>query len=163
MTEGSEPRLTELAQTLGMEITEFNHGSCVVECTVSSKHLNMGGVAHGGLHATLLDTAMGGTLVSTLSKEEWCATAQLDISYLNAVKEGTRMIATAEVIRRGRNLAHVEGSLVTDDGTAVASAKGTWAIWETRPKSRGGESIAHAGGKFKRETTLIISWRGRTL
>ena len=138
MTEGSEPRLTELAQTLGMEITEFNHGSCVVECTVSSKHLNMGGVAHGGLHATILDTAMGGTLVSTLSNEEWCATAQLDISYLNAVKEGTRLLATAEVIRRGRNIAHVEGSLVSGDGIAVASAKGTWAIWETRPESRGG-------------------------
>ena len=138
MTEGSAPRLTELAQTLGMEITEFSEGSCGVECTVASKHLNMGGVAHGGLHATLLDTAMGGTLVSTLSKEEWCATAQLDISYLNAVKEGTHMLATATVVRRGRSIAHVEGTLVTEVGTAVASAKGTWAIWESRPKSRGG-------------------------
>ena len=43
MTEGSAPRLTELAQTLGMEITECSEGSCVVECTVASKHLNMGG------------------------------------------------------------------------------------------------------------------------
>lgn len=136
--EGDAPRLTELAETLGMEITEFIEGSCVVELTVGSKHLNMGGVAHGGVHATLLDTAMGGTLVSIISKEEWCATAQLDISYLNAVNEGENIVATAEVVRRGRNLAHVEGKLVTGEGKLVATAKGTWAIWETRPKSRGG-------------------------
>jgi len=136
--DGKVPRLTELAESLGMEITEFSEGSCVVELTVARKHLNMGGVAHGGVHATLLDTAMGGTLVSTISKEEWCATAQLDISYLNSVNEGDHVVATAEVVRRGRNLAHVEGRLVTGGGNLVATAKGTWAIWENRPKSRGG-------------------------
>ena len=135
--DGNVPRLTELAESIGMEITEFSEGSCVVELTVGRKHLNMGGVAHGGVHATLLDTAMGGTLVSVISKEEWCATAQLDISYLNSANEGDHLVATAEVVRRGRNLAHVEGRLVTPEGKLVASAKGTWAIWETRPKSRG--------------------------
>ncbi len=136
--EAGVPRLNNLAESLGMEITEFSKGSCVVELTVGEKHLNMGGMAHGGVHATLLDTSMGGTLVSIISKEEWCATAQLDISYLNAVKKGDHLVATAEVVRRGRNLAHLEGSLVTGDGNLVATAKGTWAIWETRPKSRGG-------------------------
>ena len=136
--EGEAPRLNNLAESLGMEITEFSEGSCVVELTVGEKHLNMGGMAHGGVHATLLDTSMGGTLVSLISKEEWCATAQLDISYLNAVNKGDHLVATAEGVRRGRNLAHVEGRLVTGEGNLVATAKGTWAIWETRPKSRGG-------------------------
>ena len=76
------PRLNNLAESLGMEITDFREGSCVVELTVGEKHLNMGGMAHGGVHATLLDTAMGGTLVSLISEEEWCATAQLDICLL---------------------------------------------------------------------------------
>jgi len=61
----------------------------------------------------------------------------LDISYLNSANEGDHLVATAEVVRRGRNLAHVEGRLVDAEGKLVASAKGTWAIWETRPKSRG--------------------------
>ena len=73
------PRLTDLAKTIGFEVTEFTEGSCIVECTVREDHLNMGGVAHGGIHATLLDSAMGGTLVSTLAEEEWGATAQIDI------------------------------------------------------------------------------------
>ena len=135
----SQPRLTELAKTIGFEITEFSEGSCVVECTIREDHLNMGGVAHGGIHATLLDSAMGGTLVSTLSKEEWCATAQIDISYLNAVGVGAHLIATGEVVRRGRNMAHMEGRLNTPEGTLVATAKGTWAIWVVPPSSPPGE------------------------
>ena len=130
------PRLTDLARTIGFEITEFTEGNCVVECIVREDHLNMGGVAHGGIHATLLDSAMGGTLVSTLAKEEWCATAQIDISYLNAVGVGERLIASGKVARRGRNLAHMEGKLMTSEGAIVATAKGTWAIWETRPSSQ---------------------------
>lgn len=136
--EGDIPSLNNLAESFGMEITEFIEGSCVVELTVGQKHLNMGGMAHGGVHATMLDTAMGGTLVSLISKEEWCATAQLDISYLNAVDQGDHLVATAEVVRRGRNLAHIEGRLVTGEEKLVATAKGTWAIWEKRPKGRGG-------------------------
>ena len=132
------PRLNNLAKTMGIEITEFSEGSCVVECTIGEKHLNMGGVAHGGVHATMLDTSMGGTLVSVLSKEEWCATAQIDISYLNSVNEGEHLVATAEVVRRGRNIAHLEGMLVSGGDKKVATAKGTWAIWEKRPKSIGG-------------------------
>jgi uncharacterized protein (TIGR00369 family) len=136
--DSSVPRLTELAKAIGFEITEFSVGSCVVECTIEDKHLNMGGVAHGGVHATMLDTAMGGTLVTTLSKEEWCATVQFDISYLNSVGIGTRLIATGEVIRRGRNIAHMEGRMTSDEGMLVATAKGTWAVWTTRPESQGG-------------------------
>ena len=91
------PRLNNLAESLGMEITDFSEGSCVVELTVGEKHLNMGGMAHGGVHATLLDTAMGGTLVSLISKEEWCATAQLDISYLNAVDNGDHLLSLIHI------------------------------------------------------------------
>ncbi|MEC7695332.1 MAG: PaaI family thioesterase [Candidatus Thermoplasmatota archaeon] len=132
------PGRTELAKTIGFSISDFRPGSCVVECTIEDKHLNMGGVAHGGIHATLLDTAMGGTLVSLLSEEEWCATAQLDVSYLNSVGTGVRLIASAEVVRRGRNIAHVEGRLDSEEGVKVATAKGTWAIWDSRPKSQNG-------------------------
>ena len=63
----SAPKLTQLAETIGFEITEFTPGKCVVELTIREDHLNAGGVAHGGLHATLLDTAMGGTLVFSTS------------------------------------------------------------------------------------------------
>ena len=50
--EGGVPRLTNLAESMGMEITEFGEGLCVVELTVGQMHLNLGGMAHGGVHAS---------------------------------------------------------------------------------------------------------------
>ncbi|MEO2208494.1 MAG: PaaI family thioesterase, partial [Candidatus Poseidoniia archaeon] len=100
--------------------------------------LNKGGVAHGGLHATMLDTALGGALVSALRKEEWCATAQLDLSYLDPAYSGSHLYAHGRVIRKGRNIAHLEGEIVNQDGKTIATGKGTWAIWVNRPKSLGG-------------------------
>ena len=105
----SKPKLSGLAKSLGIEIQDFGIGVCAVSAQVSSNHLNAGGVAHGGLHATMLDTALGGALVSMIKKEEWCATAQLDISYLNPAYEGMNLIAEGKVLRRGKNIAHCEG------------------------------------------------------
>ena len=50
----SVPKLTKLAETIGFEITEFTPGKCIVELTIREDHLNAGGVAHGGLHLSLI-------------------------------------------------------------------------------------------------------------
>ena len=82
MSKTKSPRLTELAKILGIRITKFEKGNCTVELTVGSQHINKAGVAHGGVHATLLDTSMGGTLVSIIEEEEWCATAPVSYTHL---------------------------------------------------------------------------------
>ena len=128
-------KLSGVSESLGVTGKYFGDGACAVECQVSDDHLNAGGVAHGGLHSTMLDSALGGALVSIIKKEEWCATAQLDISFLNAAKVGDNLIAEGKVLRRGRNLAHCEGILSNQDGKVIATAKGTWAIWSTKPSS----------------------------
>ena len=131
----SVPKLTKLAKTIGFEITEFTEGNCIVELPITEEHLNAGGVVHGGLHATMMDTAMGGTLVTTLPKEQWCATAQLDISYLEASYAGSHLTATGEIIRKGKNLAHLRGEIIDEKGRKIAHASGTWAIWKMKPSS----------------------------
>ena len=128
-------KLSGVCDSLGVTGKYIGDGACAVECQVSDDHLNAGGVAHGGLHSTMLDSALGGALVSIIKKEEWCATAQLDISFLNAAKVGDNLIAEGKVLRRGRNLAHCEGILSNQDGKVIATAKGTWAIWSSKPSS----------------------------
>jgi uncharacterized protein (TIGR00369 family) len=97
--------------------------------------LNAGGGAPGGLHSTMLATALGGARVSMIKKEERCATAQLDISFLNAANIGDILVAEGKVLRRGKNLAHCDGVLSNQDGEIIATAKGTWAIWASKPSS----------------------------
>ncbi|RZD51842.1 MAG: hypothetical protein CXT64_06285 [Methanobacteriota archaeon] len=123
----STPELSGLSTMLGITITAFGDGECTVEATVTDSHLNKGGVAHGGLHATMLDTALGGALVSALRKEEWCP-----------AYSGSHLYAHGRVIRKGRNIAHLEGEIIDQDGKTIATGKGTWAIWVNRPKSLGG-------------------------
>tara|TARA_B100000900_G_scaffold416219_1_gene450202 strand:+ start:4560 stop:4997 length:438 start_codon:yes stop_codon:yes gene_type:complete len=128
-------RLSGVCESLGIIGKAFGDGACSVTCQVSENHLNAGGVAHGGLHSAMLDTALGGALVSLIKKEEWCATAQLDISFLNAANVGDILVAEGKVLRRGKNLAHCDGILSNQHGKTIATAKGTWAIWESKPSS----------------------------
>ena len=57
----SLPHIGELQNSLGIELVSMEEGECKVKVQVSENHLNKGGVAHGGLHATLLDTAGWGS------------------------------------------------------------------------------------------------------
>lgn len=136
VSEGSRsfPHIGKLQESLGIKLISMSNGKCSVGVRVDESHLNKGGVAHGGLQATLLDTAMGGATVSSLSEEEWCATAQLDISYINAAKVNSGLICTGTVLRRGRSIAHVQGEIRDQEERVIALGKGTWGIWNGRPK-----------------------------
>ena len=71
---------------LGVERTLWAPGASRLELTLTEDHLNKGGVAHGGIHMMLLDSALGSALVASLKVEEWCATAQLSTIFLAAAR-----------------------------------------------------------------------------
>ena len=54
------------------------------------------------LYATLLDTALGGALLSLVTPEEWCATAEIVVSYIRPSKEGTTLLPMVEWSREVR-------------------------------------------------------------
>ena len=127
------PMESGVCKALGITYGEFGNGKASIHCTVTEEHVNKGGVAHGALFSTMLDTALGGALVSTLRIETWCATAQLSISFLEAGQVGDELTAHGRVVRRGKDVAHLAGEVVDQKGRALASATGTWAIFSTKP------------------------------
>ena len=136
MVELSEPaHLTDMAVDIGIERGEWGGGKSSVILNIESKHCNKGGVAHGGLYTMMLDMALGGALVSILPKEEWCATAQLNVSFISSARPSEKITATGTVVKRGKNIAHLEGKILTDSGRVIATASGTWAIWDHKPAS----------------------------
>ena len=136
MTELSEPaHLTDMAVEIGIERGEWGSGKSSVFLNIESKHCNKGGVAHGGLYTMMLDMALGGALVSILPKEEWCATTQLSISFISAARPGEKITAHGNVVKRGKNVAHLDGKITADSGRVIATATGTWAIWDHKPAS----------------------------
>jgi acyl-coenzyme A thioesterase 13 len=119
-----------------LDPTGSGPGRCIVRGKVRPQHLNINGIVHGGVYATVLDTAMGGAVISDLADGETTATTSLYVEFLRSARAGQELVARAEVLRRGRHLAFVEGKLDDGSGREFAQAHGTWYIWspeEHRP------------------------------
>lgn len=137
--EFSQPsELSGIAKAMKITGGSWKQGEVSVQTTVSSEHTNKGGVAHGGLYSMMLDMALGGTLVSTLRVEEWCATTSLNVNFIDAAQVGDHLTATGRIVRRGRSVAHMAGEVVDANGRLIANATGTWAIWHKRPEKMPG-------------------------
>ncbi len=126
---------------VGFRIDEARsgRGSCTVTGRVEPRHLNINEVVHGGVYATILDTAMGAAVVSLLGEGETTATTSLYVEFLRAAREGDVLSARGEVLRRGRHIAFAEGNLLDAGGRRLSQARGTWYIWSeepTRPRPR---------------------------
>jgi uncharacterized protein (TIGR00369 family) len=104
-------------------------GFATVAGKVEHRHLNINGIVHGGVYATILDTAMGASVVSLLGDGETTATTSLYVEFLRAAREGDVLSARGHVLRRGRHIAFAEGELVGGDGRTLSQARGTWYIW----------------------------------
>ena len=130
-------------------------GRCTVVGRVEARHLNINEVVHGGVYATILDTAMGGAVVSLLAEGEVTATTSLYVEFLRPAREGQELRAQGEVIRRGRHLAFVEGDLKDGDGKRLSQAHGTWYIWSAQDgtwagrNGPSGKPVGQAGARPK--------------
>ena len=129
-------------------------GFCTVVGTVREMHLNINRIVHGGVYATILDTAMGGAVITTLGDDETTATTSLYVEFLRSTGLGTKIVARGDVLRRGRHLAFVRGELSDSNGRVLSQAHGTWYIWskETTPVSSGSAARKRpsAGGSSRR-------------
>ena len=99
----------------------------VVATRVLKKHLNLRGIAHGGMLASLVDTAFGITLWRTHDEKLSTVTVSLNVDYLEAVREGDWVEAHVKILRVGMRLAFVEGVLKVGD-RQVLRANGTFAV-----------------------------------
>lgn len=94
---------------------------------VDERHTNRHGVLHGGIAATLLDSACGATaslLVDDTGQRPFL-TISLNIDFIAAGRPGG-VTATGRVTGGGRSLAFVTGELRHDDGTLIATAAGVF-------------------------------------
>ena len=111
---------------LGITAEDLPDGRVRLSMATDESLRSESGRIHGGIHALLLDGAMGRCVGRTLEPGQDCATVQLSVQYL-APAEGV-LSALGRVVRRGRSVAFLEGECTRADGTVVARAHGTWFI-----------------------------------
>jgi uncharacterized protein (TIGR00369 family) len=114
------------AGDLGVRGEAAQDGQARLLFDAKHNHLNPAGTVHGGVLATLVDTAMGLAARSRTGEDEVPATSQLTIAYLAAGHEGP-MTVTAEVRKRGEHLLVCDAE-VDQDGKTVVHAVATFAL-----------------------------------
>ena len=94
-------------------------GRLIVEYTVREDMTNPVGTLHGGVASAIMDD-MAGMLVYSLGAENAFTSVNLVVDFLHSARIGDVLTATAEVIRAGRNIVHVEVRIRATDGKIVA-------------------------------------------
>lgn len=123
--------LNTIAQTLGYDVTEVESGRVLVTLVPNDTHLNPSGTVHGGVAATLLDSAMGLAIWSTLEKGLGQTTLEFKISLIRPITPGMGTIrAEGTVLNRGRRVGTAEGRITDEKGRLLAHGTTTCLIFE---------------------------------
>src|SRR3712207_286683 len=112
--------------TLGVHGRTAEDGTATLELDATDAHLNPAGTVHGGVLATLVDTAMGQAIRSRTGADDVPATSQLTVTYLRPGRPG-RLVATGRVSKQGEHLTVCEAD-VEQDGRALVHAVATFAV-----------------------------------
>jgi uncharacterized protein (TIGR00369 family) len=114
------------AGRLGAEVVSADDGSATVRFEAREEHLNPAGTLHGGVLATLVDTAMGQAVRSTTGDDDVPATSQLTVTYLRPGSPGPLEV-TARVRTRGEHLTVCDAD-VEQEGRSLVHAVATFAL-----------------------------------
>ncbi|UWQ29097.1 PaaI family thioesterase [Leisingera sp. M523] len=114
------------AMGYGIELDpEAVEAHCVLE--ISSLHLNRQGSLHGGVAATLLDTASGITASLTCDPQGITpfATLSLNVSYMAVARSG-RLRASGQITGGGSATKFVSCGLRDETGRLIAASTGVF-------------------------------------
>ena len=130
-------RRSNVPRQFGFELEAAEPGRAVVRMRVATKHKQVHGVVHGGILATLADTAGGLATYMTVPRGTRVATVEMKINFLEPVDRGS-VTAEARVLRKGRNFVVVDCEVLDSAGRLAAKALMTFSISLPEPKRREG-------------------------
>ncbi len=133
MVGGKVPQ-APMCATLGFHLTEVSPGFAAFQGFPEFRHYNPIGTVHGGFAATLLDSALGCAVFSTMVKGESWTTLELKLNLVRPISKDTGEIrAEGRIIHRGRTVATAEGTVKDREGKLYAHASTTCMIFPAKP------------------------------
>lgn len=113
------------AKLLGIELDDVSRGTATLGINVRDELKQNHGMVHGGVIASLIDTATAFAIISLLAPGERVTTVDLTITYLRPLTEG-RVTAVAKVLRAGRRLLVVSAEVFGKDKKLATTALSTY-------------------------------------
>jgi len=131
MLAGAVPR-APISETLDFLLVEAAFGRAVFQGRPLLHHYNPLGTVHGGWFATLLDSAVGCAVHTTLPAGKAYTTAELKINIVRPLTDKVPLVrAVGTVIHVGGRMATAEGRMIGPDGKLYAHASTTCFIFDT--------------------------------
>lgn len=109
---------------IAFRLTAMDHDSARVELDVLPHHFQPFGIVHGGVLATLIDTATFWAGFMRLPEDSGLVNVDLKLNYLKAVASGS-LVAEGRCLRPGRQISYTEASVRDAKGDLVAHGTST--------------------------------------
>jgi uncharacterized protein (TIGR00369 family) len=116
---------------LGTRLERVAEGEVDVALDMREHHRNLVGTLHGGVIATLADTATGLAYRTVLEPGTTHLTSSLSVTFLESARDGT-VIARGRVVKRGRRFGYAEADVLGADGRLLARAAATFTVLPER-------------------------------
>jgi len=123
-----------IGRSLGFLLSEANSGHAIFRGTPSADFLNPLGTVHGGWAATLLDSALGCAVHSTLKAGEAYTTVEFKVNLVRPIMPDTgEVVCEGRVVHRGGRVATSDATLKTSAGKLLAHGTETCIIFPMQP------------------------------
>ncbi|MFX1678557.1 PaaI family thioesterase [Mitsuaria sp. CC2] len=120
-----------IAQTLDFTLLRAARGEVIFQGTPKFRHYNPMGSVHGGWYATLLDSALGCAVHTTMDVGRAYTTLELKINLVRALNDKVPVVRAIGRVRHvGRQMATAEADLVGHDGKLYAHASTTCLVFD---------------------------------
>jgi uncharacterized protein (TIGR00369 family) len=131
-----------IATLLGFDLVHVEEGRVVFAAEPGEQHYNPIGTVHGGLAATLIDSATGCAVHTTLPAGTGYTTTDVQVRFVRPITRDTgRIECVGEVVHRGRTMATAEARLMAGDRLL---AHGTASLLILSPDARTGSTAPPA-------------------
>ncbi|HEV2304301.1 MAG TPA: PaaI family thioesterase [Candidatus Acidoferrales bacterium] len=128
-------RFSNTARQFGFRLEHAEPGRATLRMKVQPRHMQIHGVVHGGVLASLADTAGGLAIYLALPRGSRAATVEMKMNFLEPVQSGT-VFAEARILRQGKYLAVVECDLRDDRNRMVAKSLMTFSLGLAKRRAR---------------------------
>ena len=121
-----------LAVLMGFRLVAVDEGRATFEVTPGEHQYNPMAVVHGGVAATVMDSALGCAVFSVLPAGVGYTTAELHVNLVRAITKDTpQLVAEATVLHRGRTLCTAQCTLKDASGKLYAHATTTCVVLQS--------------------------------
>lgn len=121
-----------IARTFGMVLSYDDEGRAAVDLPYNPDLDHALGGVHGGVYATLLDTAGWFTAAAAHDLSCWVATTEMSVHFLAPVQRSP-LRAVGQLIRRGKRQDVAEMRLYDGNDRLVGHATGTFVLLPSIP------------------------------